>query len=103
MQQPAQRGPKALGRWSSLPRDYPWFRPARPTDKQSLRGTPNSRQAGLFGFATPPQAERAISTVDLELLTVLNRPDELIIGVFAFRQRRGLEPSAQEREIMLEP
>jgi hypothetical protein len=41
--------------------------------------------------------------VDLELLTVLNRPDELIIGVFAFRQRRGLEPSAQEREIMLEP
>jgi uncharacterized protein (TIGR00730 family) len=43
-----------------------------------------------------------IGLSDLDLFCILNEPREVVDAIFDFYQHRGFEPSAQEREIMLE-
>jgi uncharacterized protein (TIGR00730 family) len=46
--------------------------------------------------------DRMIDTEELELVSVANKPEEVVELIFAHYGNRGFEPSAEEREIMLE-
>ncbi len=46
--------------------------------------------------------EKVISPGDLELLQVLNTPEEVVNAIFAHYEQRSFEPSAEEREILLD-
>jgi uncharacterized protein (TIGR00730 family) len=45
--------------------------------------------------------EGMISAEDLDLLTVLDDPNEVVDAIFSYYERRGFEPSEEEEEIQL--
>ena len=46
-------------------------------------------------------AEGMIDLLELDLLQVCNQPQEVVDAIFAFYEKRGFEPSPQEREVLL--
>jgi uncharacterized protein (TIGR00730 family) len=46
-------------------------------------------------------AEGMIDVLELDLLQVCNQPQEVVDAIFAFYEKRGFEPSPQEREVLL--
>jgi uncharacterized protein (TIGR00730 family) len=46
-------------------------------------------------------AEGMIDILELDLLQVCNQPQEVVDAIFAFYEKRGFEPSPQEREVLL--
>jgi hypothetical protein len=46
-------------------------------------------------------AEGMIDILELDLLQVCNEPQEVVDTIFAFYEKRGFEPSPQEREVLL--
>ena len=46
-------------------------------------------------------AEGMIDVLELDLLQVCNEPQEVVDAIFAFYEKRGFEPSPQEREVLL--
>jgi uncharacterized protein (TIGR00730 family) len=53
-------------------------------------------------FRTTLIEEKVISPEDLDLFQVLNTPEEVVNAIFAHYEQRGFEPSAEEREILLD-
>jgi uncharacterized protein (TIGR00730 family) len=49
-----------------------------------------------------PMALGTIDEADLELFEVVDEPKEVVDRIFAFYEHRGFEPSAEEREILLD-
>ncbi len=47
-------------------------------------------------------AEGTISPEDLDLITICEEPAEVVDAIFAHYEARGFEPSAKEKEILLE-
>ena len=47
-------------------------------------------------------AEKTISPEDLNLFQVLDRPQDVVNAIFNHYEHRGFEPSAEEREILLD-
>ena len=47
-------------------------------------------------------AERAISPHDLDLMLILDKPEEVVDAIFSFYEGRGFDPSAEEREVLLQ-
>ncbi len=47
-------------------------------------------------------SEGTIDATDLDLVQVLDKPDEVVDAIFAHYANRGFEPSAEERAILLE-
>ncbi len=47
-------------------------------------------------------AEKTVSPDDLDLFQVLDNPDDVVKAIFSHYEHRGFEPSAEEREILLE-
>ena len=47
-------------------------------------------------------AERAISSHDLDLMLILDKPEEVVDAIFSFYEGRGFDPSAEEREVLLQ-
>jgi uncharacterized protein (TIGR00730 family) len=45
--------------------------------------------------------EGMISAADLDLMTVLDDPNEVVNAIFSYYERRGFEPSEEEEEIQL--
>jgi uncharacterized protein (TIGR00730 family) len=45
--------------------------------------------------------EGMIDILELDLLQVCNQPQEVVDAIFAFYEKRGFEPSPQEREVLL--
>jgi uncharacterized protein (TIGR00730 family) len=45
--------------------------------------------------------EGMIDVLELDLLQVCNQPQEVVDAIFAFYEKRGFEPSPQEREVLL--
>jgi uncharacterized protein (TIGR00730 family) len=46
-------------------------------------------------------ADGMIDLLELDLLQVCNQPQEVVDAIFAFYEKRGFEPSPQEREVLL--
>ena len=46
--------------------------------------------------------EGAISPDDMNLMHICNEPQEVVEAIFAHYEARGFEPSAEEKEILLE-
>ena len=46
-------------------------------------------------------AEGMVDLLELDLLQVCNQPHEVVDAIFAFYEKRGFEPSPQEREVLL--
>jgi len=46
-------------------------------------------------------SEGMIDVLELDLLQVCNQPQEVVDAIFAFYEKRGFEPSPQEREVLL--
>ncbi len=46
-------------------------------------------------------AEGMIDVLELDLLQVCNEPQKVVDAIFAFYEKRGFEPSPQEREVLL--
>ena len=46
-------------------------------------------------------AEGMIDPNDMNLITVVDRPDDVVKAIFDHYETRGFEPSAREREIQL--
>ncbi|WJW75465.1 TIGR00730 family Rossman fold protein [Thiohalobacter sp. IOR34] len=58
---------------------------------------------GLIGwFRTTLVESGTISPEDLDLFQVLDDPKEVVSAIFDYYENRGFEPSAEEREILLE-
>ncbi len=53
-------------------------------------------------FKTTLVAEKTIDASDLELMQILNTPQEVVEAIFDHYEHRGFEPSAEEREVMLD-
>ncbi|MFA5529998.1 MAG: LOG family protein, partial [Thiohalomonadaceae bacterium] len=47
-------------------------------------------------------AEGMIDAADMELFQVLDTPEEVVDSIFRHYEQRGFEPSAEEREILLD-
>jgi len=45
--------------------------------------------------------EGMISPEDMNLIHVIDEPDQVVTAIFEHYETRGFEPSAQEREILL--
>jgi predicted Rossmann-fold nucleotide-binding protein len=45
--------------------------------------------------------EGMISPEDMDLIQVIDEPDQVVDAIFRHYETRGFEPSAQEREILL--
>ena len=57
---------------------------------------------GLLGwFRERLVAEGMIGPEDLDLLQVIDEPRQVVDAIFAYYEKRGFEPSAAEREILL--
>ncbi|MGQ0512147.1 MAG: TIGR00730 family Rossman fold protein [Betaproteobacteria bacterium] len=57
---------------------------------------------GLLGwFRERLVGEGMISPGDLDLLQVIDEPRQVVEAIFAYYEKRGFEPSAAEREILL--
>ena len=46
--------------------------------------------------------EKMIDAQDLELFKVVDKPEDVVNAIFEYYGSRGFEPSAQERETLLE-
>lgn len=46
--------------------------------------------------------EGAIAATDLDLFQVLDEPEEVVEAIFRYYEHRGFEPSAEEKEILLD-
>ena len=46
--------------------------------------------------------EKTIDPEDLDLVKVLDKPQQVVDAIFAHYEHRGFEPSAQEREVLLD-
>lgn len=53
-------------------------------------------------FRTTLVAEKTISPEDMNLFKVLDHPQEVVDAIFSHYEHRGFEPSAEEREILLD-
>ncbi len=63
----------------------------------------SSYWAGLVEwFKKTLVAEGAISAMDLDLFQVLDEPEEVVEAIFRYYEHRGFEPSAEEKEILLD-
>ncbi|MCC6208161.1 MAG: TIGR00730 family Rossman fold protein [Gammaproteobacteria bacterium] len=63
----------------------------------------SSYWAGLVEwFKKTLVAEGAISAMDLDLFQVLAEPEEVVEAIFRYYEHRGFEPSAEEKEILLD-
>ncbi|MCC6303265.1 MAG: TIGR00730 family Rossman fold protein [Gammaproteobacteria bacterium] len=59
--------------------------------------------AGLIEwFRTTLVAQGAIAEQDLELFQLLDEPEEVVAAIFRYYEHRGFEPSAEEKEILLD-
>jgi predicted Rossmann-fold nucleotide-binding protein len=59
--------------------------------------------AGLLDwFKTTLVSEGTIAADDLNLIQVIDDPQEVVNAIFAHYQSRGFEPSSEEQEILLE-
>ena len=56
----------------------------------------------LDWFKNTLAEEGTISDEDLELVTVIDEPQEIVNAIFAHYETRSILPSADEEEIMLE-
>jgi uncharacterized protein (TIGR00730 family) len=57
---------------------------------------------GLMGWMRERlAAEGMVDVLELDLLQVCNKPQEVVDAIFAFYEKRGFEPSPQEREVLL--
>jgi hypothetical protein len=43
-----------------------------------------------------------ISPEDLELIQIIDEPDKVVEAIFRHYEQKGFEPSAEEREILLD-
>ena len=58
---------------------------------------------GLVGwFRDTLTRERTIAPEDLDLLQILDKPQEVVDAIFAHYDKRGFEPSPSEQEILLD-
>ncbi len=53
-------------------------------------------------FKTSLVEEKVISPEDLDLIRILDKPDDILDAIFAHYEKRGFEPSAEEAEILLD-
>jgi len=44
--------------------------------------------------------EGVIDSADMDLIQVIDEPDQVVTAIFSYYETRGFEPSAQEREIL---
>jgi uncharacterized protein (TIGR00730 family) len=59
--------------------------------------------AGLIDwFKTTLVEEKTIDPEDLDLITILDKPTDILEAIFSHYEYRGFEPSAEEAEILLE-
>jgi len=56
----------------------------------------------LSWFEAALVAEKTIGPEDMDLLTVVDKADEVVDAIFGHYENRGFEPSPEEREILLE-
>ncbi|HFC54467.1 MAG TPA: TIGR00730 family Rossman fold protein, partial [Gammaproteobacteria bacterium] len=56
----------------------------------------------LEWFRTTLVEEKTIDPEDLDLVKVLDKPQQVVDAIFAHYEHRGFEPSAQEREVLLD-
>ncbi len=56
----------------------------------------------LDWFGDTLVSEGTIDATDLDLIQVLDKPDEVVDAIFSHYAHRGFEPSAEERAILLE-
>ncbi|HEX6929109.1 MAG TPA: LOG family protein, partial [Gammaproteobacteria bacterium] len=56
----------------------------------------------LDWFRETLAVEGMIDPADMNLLTVVEKPDEVVQAIFDHYGGRGFEPSREERELMLE-
>jgi uncharacterized protein (TIGR00730 family) len=57
---------------------------------------------GLLGWMKETlAAEGMIDATDIDLLQVCDTPQEVVDAIFAFYEKRGFQPSPQEREVLL--
>jgi len=56
----------------------------------------------LEWFKTTLVQEGTISATDLDLVQLLDKPQEVVDAIFSHYEHRGFEPSAEEREILLD-
>ncbi|MDH5179881.1 MAG: TIGR00730 family Rossman fold protein [Gammaproteobacteria bacterium] len=52
-------------------------------------------------FATTMVAEKTINPEDLDLIQILDNPQEIVEAIFSHYEHHGFEPSAEEEEILL--
>jgi hypothetical protein len=55
----------------------------------------------LDWFRNTLVAEGTVSPEDLDLLTVLDEPRDVLKAIFRYYEHRGFEPSAEEEQIQL--
>ena len=53
-------------------------------------------------FRDTLSAEQTIAPEDLDLLQILDKPEEVVDAIFAHYDKRGFEPSPSEQEILLD-
>jgi len=59
--------------------------------------------AGLIDwFKTKLVEEKTIDPEDLDLISILDNPDDILEAIFSHYEYRGFEPSAEEAEILLD-
>ena len=59
--------------------------------------------AGLIDwFKTKLVEEKTIDPEDLDLISILDKPDDILEAIFSHYEYRGFEPSAEEAEILLD-
>lgn len=56
----------------------------------------------LEWFKTTLVEEKTIDPEDLDLIQVLDKPQQVVDAIFSHYEHRGFEPSAQEREVLLD-
>jgi len=52
-------------------------------------------------FKTSLLEEKMISADDLDLIQLIDKPEEIVAAIFKHYESRGFEPSASERELQL--
>ncbi len=56
----------------------------------------------LEWFKSTLVEEKTINPEDLDLIQVLDKPQQVVDAIFSHYEHRGFEPSAQEREVLLD-
>jgi predicted Rossmann-fold nucleotide-binding protein len=55
----------------------------------------------LDWFRTTLVTEGMIAATDLDLIQVIDQPQQVVDAIFDYYEQRGFEPSAAEREMLL--